>query len=160
MVGLQSDVVEIDRCKRDRESELQSLHRSNHRVDIAIIESETDLEELQNFDFQKLWSELRLPGPSELSRVPHARVAEMKDKVSTIGEIPTFKNSAQAATQPSRAELCEKKRAEIESVRKRYRQECEEHKAAARTPQESKRWENFYADAENELDEELKKWLR
>lgn len=87
-------------------------------------------------------------------------VARLKQQRREVAPPPKPKPSPPSQPQPSREEQRRQKMIEIEADRKRFHRELAERKAAASTPGEAKRWENFYADAERELDEDLKKWLR
>ncbi len=157
--------TEVAECENNRAIQQENLHQAIHRIDSRIIELQTDQEELQHYDFQRLWKDtgLHLPATESIARVPQESLTELREKIQTLNSIPaldTRQPRPEQAPQSSRKELCQKMRAEIEDTRKRYRKEKEERLKNAGTQPEAKRWENFYNDAEQELDEELKKWLR
>jgi hypothetical protein len=85
---------QVDQCKNERERHREELHHIIHCIDNKIIELETDLEELQNFDFKELWGDLHLPGPPNLTRVPKERIDDLRGKVDTLNTIPELKKSA------------------------------------------------------------------
>lgn len=150
-------------CKEWERRRKPQLYSEIYHTDQRIIELETDLEELKNFDFQQLWSDLHLPGPPNLTRVPKEALDDLQAKVNTLNAIPPLNARQPAAAAPpklSREEQCRQKQAEIEATRARYRKEKAEKVAAEPTVPGKRRWENFYDDAERELDDELKKWLR
>jgi hypothetical protein len=157
---------ELDECTRRRDRERQRLLHSIHLIDCRLIELEIDLKELEAFDAQILLQRLRPAAPDNLSRVPDETLDDLRRKADIADGLPLLDSRrppdppAPASPTLSREEERQQRVKEIEETRERYRQELEERKASARSPSEVKRWENFYAAAEHELDKDLKNWLR
>ena len=67
-------------------------------LDHQIIESETDLQELTTFDFQRLHEQLGIPGPAGLSSVRIDHLHDIKAKTDILSEIKGTAHHPQAVT--------------------------------------------------------------
>jgi hypothetical protein len=135
---------DAEQCKRDRQRQRGWLHEENHAIDVKIIECETDLKELRNFDFQKLWRDLALPGPAELGRVPQATIDSLRQNVESVNAIPNLKDRrpAPVAVKPSPKD----RRAQILAEVAELQAERDQALAAIRDPKIQQPVKNSYEE--------------
>jgi hypothetical protein len=147
---------DCDKCKAWPDQKAEHYSRI-HTIDVRVIELQTDLKELENFDFQRLWRELSLPGPPELGRIPKVRLDDLKAKVETANSIPNLKE--RGGSQPSAEDIKQKNKAKLEKKISELKTERAQKMAVAESENERRRYQNFYEDAITEAEEQWSKFL-
>ena len=142
-------------ARRDLENQRASIYGSIKQMDMSIIEVESTITELREFDFQKLYRELGVS--AESMRVEAERLASIKEKADIINAIKPPKVRPALSPEEERAQ----KRAECEAEVQRLRQ-AKKRAVDAIDPADQDvrvRTANMYDDRIIEAEERLRKHL-
>jgi hypothetical protein len=154
---------DVNECEQARARQRERLHEAIHALDRSIIEKQSDLEELQNYDFRQLWKDagLRFPATEGITRVAADSLKELKDKIETLNSIPDLaprQHSAQATTpEEQRQQNLAKAQARLKRHEQNKVQELNDIIGGLRFDQLSSGKQDEYKEAENEWNDRILK---